>query len=322
MSIKISALLSLLLLCACADNSPTVRSAEVFGTQITIIINDLPQAEAAAAVAEVLLHWQDMHGRFHAWRAGETTEINRAIAAQQFPISLSAPMAKMLSLSIDYSRCSNGLFNPAAGQLVSLWGFHADVPPTRPPVAVADYLPPPMTEVKLRGRFLDSAPMIVRFDFGAIAKGAALDDARDILRRRGVKNALINAGGNILAMGKNNERPWRILLFPANMTLSLADGEAVATSGGGARYFIYEGRRYHHIINPRSGTSAAEIVAATALSDDLQHAGALSDAAATALAIADSEEAGVIVENFGLAAALQISTAGSWHLFADMARRL
>ena len=123
MSIKISALLPLLLLCACADNSPTVRSAEVFGTQIMIIINDLPQAEAVAAVAEVLLHWQDMHGRFHAWRAGETTEINRAIAVQQFPISLSVPMAKMLSLSADYSRRSNGLFNPAAGQLVSLWGF-------------------------------------------------------------------------------------------------------------------------------------------------------------------------------------------------------
>ena len=75
----------------------------------------------------------------------------------------------------------------------------------------------------------------------------ALDEAREILRSHQIHNALINIGGNILALGNNGGSPWRIELRPATTQPSLGviilkDGEAVATSGGGERRFIYQGK--------------------------------------------------------------------------------
>ena len=305
---------------------PVERTAEIFGTQITVVILDMPEEPAAAAIGEIFAHFEDMHRRFHAWRPGELEEVNRAVAENKLPLAVSAQMAAMLSLSADYARHSEGLFNPAAGELFRLWGFHADSPPEKPPspAAIAAHVraPPDMREIELRGRILHAAPLRARFDFGAIAKGAALDAAKKILRRRGVQNALINVGGNIMALGKNGGRRWRILLTlgKAEKIIELKDGEAAATSGEAARFFIYEGRRYHHIIHPRTGKPAENISAASAVSGDLQNAGAVSDAAATALVIADEAEAGRITENFGLAAALRADADGKIRVFAGVER--
>ena len=281
----------------------TTRAAEIFGARITIIIYDFPAERANAAINNVLEHFEDMHRRFHPWQKGETATINRAIANKQLPITVSAPMAIMLSLSIDYARRSNGLFNPAAGKLFGLWGFHSDTLPKTPPsqsaIHAAIAVLPDMQKIILSERILKYTPPATQFDFGAIAKGAALDDAKSILRQRGIKNALINIGGNILAMGNNGKRPWQILLYPKTLTIALNDGEAVATSGDTVRAFIYQGKRYHHIIDPRTGYPAA-ISTASAISDDSKHAGAISDAAATALVIANEDEARQIARNFNL----------------------
>ena len=302
-------------LSACGESPRTERTAEIFGTQITVIVVGGAAQERTAAIGEVFAHFHKMHRQFHAWREGELAKINRAIAADELPITVSAPMAAMLSLSADYARHGNGLFNPAAGELFALWGFHSDDTPARPPPpqAIADYLSaaPQMRDVVLRGTVLQSAPPRAKFDFGAIAKGAALDAARDILRRRGISGALINVGGNILAIGDNGRRPWKVRLHPAGVYAELADGEAVATSGDGARFFVYAGRRFHHLINPRTGVPSDSAAAATAISGDLQNAGAISDAAATALAIATEKEAREIAHNFALTAALQVDKRGS-----------
>ncbi|MGI9307313.1 MAG: FAD:protein FMN transferase, partial [Gammaproteobacteria bacterium] len=256
----------------------TERAAEIFGTKITITILNLPEAQAAAAIGDALAHMENMHRRFHAWRPGELHALNQIAAAGKLPATVSAPMAAMLSQSAEYSRRSEGLFNPAAGGLFRLWGFHADTPPKKPPsaAAVSVYLAalPDMRNIKMRGQVLQSAPDTAQFDFGGIAKGAALDAAKKILLRRGVKNALINVGGNIMALGKNGKRQWRILLHPAGRRVELKDGEAAATSGDSQRFFIYEGRRYHHIIDPRTGNPAQNASAASAISDDAQNAGA------------------------------------------------
>lgn len=302
------------LLSACSDLSRTERETEIFGTQITMIVAGGTEAERTAAIAETFAHFQQMHRRFHAWREGELAEVNRAVAAGALPLTVGAPMAAMLSLSADYARRGNGLFNPAAGELFALWGFHSDETPRRPPspeeITAALSASPQMSDVALRGTVLVFAPSRTRFDFGAVAKGAALDAARDIVRRRRVSGALINVGGNILAVGDNGGRAWKIFVHPAGVFVSLADGEAVATSGGGARFFVYEGRRYSHLINPRTGTPSDSVFGASAISDDPQNAGAISDAAATALAIADEDEAREIANNFALSAALQVGTNG------------
>lgn len=310
---------------ACGQPPQTVRNSEVFGTQVSVIIN-APAAPATAAIGEVFAHFDSMHRRFHAWREGELARVNRAIAGGGLPLTVSAPMAQMIILSADVTRRSGGLFNAAGGGVFALWGFHAEVPPQQPPPPhlIAAYLSaaPQMQDIQLRGGVLESAAAAVQLDFGGVAKGVALDAARDILRRRGIKNALINIGGNILSMGQNNGRPWRVRLSPAGGVVALADGEAVATSGDSVRFFIHEGRRYHHIIDTRTGYPAALVTAASAISNDRQHAGAFSDAAATALVIANKEEAQKIAKKFALTAALQVTTDGKMYPLAAMARRL
>ena len=171
-------------------------------------------------------------------------------------------MSDMLALSADYGARSEHLFNPAIGRLVALWGFHADVMPDKPPAPgkISAFVanPPTLQDMILAdGVLMDIHPR-AQLDFGAIAKGVALDEAREILRSHQIHNALINIGGNILALGNNGGSPWRIELRPATTQPSLGviilkDGEAVATSGGGERRFIYQGKVYHHILDWRSG---------------------------------------------------------------------
>jgi FAD:protein FMN transferase len=108
-----------------------------------------------------------------------------------------------------------------------------------------------------------------------------------LLRAHGIEHAIVNAGGDLRAIGRRGERPWRIGIRAPRDSRVLAaievrDDEAVFTSGDYERYFEYQGRRYHHILDPRSGYPTEGITSVTIL-----HANAgLADAAATALLVA------------------------------------
>lgn len=285
----------------------------VFGTRVAITFPDDSGQERAqqAAVEEIFALFGDMHRRFHPWRDGELRQVNAHIAAGRLPLTVSAPMAEMIARAKEYSALSGGLFDPGIGALVRLWGFHADTLPQAPPppAAVAMLLESRagMGKIAISGRRLLAAPAAVQLDFSALAKGVALDEARAVLRRHGIANALIDIGGNIMALGKNSSRPWRVAIAPDRsqapaLQVLLHDGEAVATSGGSERHFIHEGRRYHHIIDPRSGYPAAETAAAAVIASGRQ-AGAVSDALATALVIADADEMQRMLPRFGVALA-------------------
>jgi thiamine biosynthesis lipoprotein len=141
----------------------------------------------------------------------------------------------------------------------------------------------------------------VQLDLGGYAKGYALDRAAAILRQQGVANALINIGGNVMALGRKGDRPWQVgIQHPRAPTpiaaLALYDGEAIGTSGDYQRYFEVDGRRYSHLIDPRTGAPVTETEAVTVLVTPRPGAGVLSDVASKPIFIA----------------------AGSWR---DMARR-
>ena len=139
-----------LLAAGCGGEKQTVRAAEIFGTRITLIVSGMAEERAAAAIGDSFAHMETMHRRFHAWREGELLRVNRAIAAAALPMTVSAPMAAMITLAADCERRAEGLFAPAAGALFSLWGAHNN-PPSRPPSAekIAAHLPP--RECKTRG---------------------------------------------------------------------------------------------------------------------------------------------------------------------------
>ena len=322
---------ALFFLAGCAEEGVR-RETEVFGTRAEIIAPDADEKIAGKAIGAVFAKFHQSHRRFHPWRQGETADINRAVAAGDLPITVSAEMAAMLSLSAEGEVKSGGVFNPAIGALVSLWGFHSEKLPTAPPddAALDKWLenPPSLKTMRLRGNALLHLHPLARMDFGAAAKGAALDDARRVLRAHGIQNALVNAGGNILALGQNGGRKWRVALRPARQaatigTAELEDGEAVAVSGGGEKFFTHGGVRYHHILDPRTARPAAAVWAAGVIAPAGENAGALSDIAATALALAENESAAKkTLSAFGISAAFRVSPDGEIWTTEEMRKRL
>ena len=180
------------------------------------------------------------------------------------------------------------LFNPALGQLIALWGFHTDsFTPHRPdPARLAALVAarPQMADLTITGNTVTSRNPAVQLDLGGYGKGYALDRAAAILKAHGVGNALINIGGNVLALGSKGDLPWRVGIQNPRKpqplaSLPLRDGEAIGTSGDYQRFFEMDGERYCHLLDPRSGRPARGTQAVTVLITPRPGAGTLSDAA-------------------------------------------
>ena len=256
--------LALVLLTGCSRGEVFHHEAYVFGTRVDVAVHGDSQAEADAAAAAVLREFDRLHRAYHAWEPSELTALNESLARGE-TAAVSDELAAILKDAQRIAATGDQLFNPALGGLIALWGFHADnFVPQRPDAAKLQALldaAPSMADLVIDGNRVDSRNPAVQLDLGGYAKGYALDRAATILRANGVDNALINIGGNVMALGKKGDQPWRIGIqhprMPAPLaTLPLYDGEAVGTSGDYQRYFELEGERYAHLLDPRTGQPA------------------------------------------------------------------
>ncbi len=300
----------------------------VFGTLVDITIAGVPHDQAAAAVADIARDFQTMHGEWHAWQAGGLlAQLNQAIAeGKSLPVN--ARTRELIQISQRMSAHSDGLFNPAISRLIALWGFHGADPATwQPPApaAIASLLAarPSMADLQIQGDSVSCANPAVRLDFGAVAKGYAVDLALTRLQTLGIRNAMVNAGGNLRAMGQNGGRPWRVGIRHPNgkdvlASVELQEGEAVMTSGGYERYHEYQGKRYAHIIDPRNGYPVAETASVTVIHPN----GAEADAASTALAVAGKTDWQRIAQHMGMTQVLLMDASGTVHMTPAMAARV
>lgn len=310
-------------------------SSYVFGTlaRITVVADD--PGHAQRVVARVLREFDRMHRDLHAWQPGELVALNEAIARGDKEIATTAEIAALVEDTRQLSERSAGLFNPAIGKLVALWSFHRDQPggplPDQAEIARVVGAHPQMADLTVRGTTVGSSNRAVRLDFGGYAKGYALDRAAAILRDGGIASALVNVGGNILALGKHGATPWRIGLEdpraasgPPQLlgTIELADGEAIGTSGDYRRFYIAGGKRYSHIIDPRSGYPATGIRSVTVVVPPRPGAGALSDAASKPLFIAGPLGWRESADNLGITQALLVDDEGQLQVTPELARRL
>ena len=139
-------------------------------------------------------------------------------------------------------------------------------------------------KIKIEGNLIILEPGM-SVDLGGIAQGYAADRAALILRQRHVKSAIIDIGGEVLAIGRAPQnRPWRVgIRNPRGKgiieTVELQDS-AVSTSGDYEKFFIIENERYPHIINPKTGMPAQEFASVTVFADNATFADALSTAIA------------------------------------------
>ena len=324
--------LCLLLLVSCAKAPSLIqREAYVFGTRVEVSLWGESGETARQALAAVLAEFDRLHRMLHAWQPSELTALNAAIARGERAIAVSPELAFILRDAAAIAAQSGQTFNPAIGKLVALWGFHSDeFEPALPDPAAVDALvraAPRMSDLSIEGERVTSRNRAVQLDLGGYAKGYALDRAAAILKAKGVGNALINIGGNVLALGSKGGAPWRVGIqhprAPSPLaTLELHDGEAIGTSGDYQRYFELDGRRYCHLLDPRTGRPAEGVQAVTVLIAPGARAGTLSDALSKPLFVAGAGDWRGLAQRLGVDHALRIDGDGVMHVTAAFRRRL
>ncbi len=286
-----------LLLTACTKAPLHQQESFVFGTRVEVLIAGLDEAKARPAAAAVLREFDRLHRTYHAWQPSELSALNEAIAAGKTQ-EVTPEMAALIADAQRITSSGEQLFDPGIGGLIKLWGFQSDEfkAALPDPAALASWRAarPGIADMQLDGLQASSRNRAVALDFGGYLKGVALDRAAVILREQGVSNALINIGGNVMALGTKNGERWRVgIQHPRQpgplASVALDDGEAIGTSGDYQRYFELDGKRYCHLLDPRSAAPVAHTQSLSVLITPRPAAGTLSDAASKPLFIAGAE---------------------------------
>lgn len=315
-------------LAGCQPRPLYQQQAYVFGTLVEVTVAD-DTPEAAPAVSAVLARFDALHRQLHAWQPSELSALNAALARGE-TMTVSPELAAMLRDAQGLAARSDELFNPAIGGLIALWGFHADAPQAKVPdtaeVAAWVARQPRMADLVIDDTTVGSRNPAVQLDLGGYAKGRALDEAVATLRAHGIQNALVNVGGNVIALGQRDGRPWRVGVQhprkPGTLaTLDLHDGEAIGTSGDYQRYFEVDGRRYSHLIDPRSGLPAAGLQSVTVLVAGKQ-AGTRSDALSKPLFLDGAPRLADNAVRLGVTGYLAVDVAGRLHVSPAIKARL
>jgi thiamine biosynthesis lipoprotein len=315
-------------LAACTPPPLVQQQSYVFGTLVEISVQGAPEAQARQATAAVLARFDALHRQLHAWQPSELSRLNAALA-QGKSATVTPELAAMLADAQALAVQSDELFNPAIGGLIALWGFHADAPQSRVPDAgaIASWVQrqPRMGDLHVERNVVWSDNPAVQLDLGGYAKGRALDDAVTILKQHGIRNALVNIGGNVIALGQHGDRAWRVGIQhprqPGTLaTLDLHDGEAIGTSGDYQRYFESGGRRYSHLIDPRSGRPASGMQSVTILVRG-ERAGTRSDALSKPLFIDGAARLAGHAAQLGIDDYLAVDAAGRMSVSPAMRAR-
>lgn len=323
----VAAVLAAALLAGC-ERPPeeTKLRFTAMGTLVDVTIYGVPPDRARAAGERVESLFRDLHRAWDPWGDGALGQVNRSLAAGE-PAALDPDLRQVLARARDLSGRSDGLFEPALGSLVKLWGFSRDeAQPEHPPPTAAIEV-----ELARHAAIADllnsgsrlSGPPGVMLDLGGFAKGVAVDRAVELLQRAGIANAIVNAGGDLRAIGRRGERPWRIGIRhprkPGVLAAIEVQGDgAIFTSGDYERYFVHNGTRYHHILDPRTGRPAQGVASVT-----VAHAeSGLADAAATALFVAGAENWPATAAQLGITEAMVIDTEGNISMTPAMQRRV
>lgn len=321
-------LLAALLLGACDRRDDTVQEQQfiAFGTLISVTLYDANDEQAQRAFTELEQLFNQMHRDWHAWEPGPLVELNQALAtegAAEVPPSIQP----LLEPAQRLSRASGGLFDPAIGGLLALWGFQSEDPPQRPPepaaIAAQAAKHASMADLTLEGSRLSTGNRAVKLDFGGFAKGYAAQYGAEYLRALGIHNAIVAVAGDIHVIGMRGDRPWRVGIrhprAPGVLAATeLRDGESISTSGDYERYFEFDHRHYHHLLDPRTGYPAEGVTSVTVIARD----GATADAGASALFIAGPKDWRRVARAMNIEQAMLVDADGVVHMTPAMAERL
>lgn len=282
------------------------------GSSLRVAVWTADQAGAARAIDAVFAEFDRLESALSVWRPG--SDVNRLNAsAGQGSVPVGPDTLRVLEAAEEASRLTQGKFDVTFGTLADIWKFDQDQDnrvPTREEIAarlpLVDHT---AVRVNRQAGTAEITRAGVRVHLGGIGKGYAVDRAVELLRNAGFSNFLIQAGGDLFASGRRGDRRWRVGLSDPRgtegatfATIDLLD-ETFSTSGDYERFFVKDGVRYHHILDPATGQPArlcrsVTILARSALTADWASTGVfiLGPRAGMALVESRSDVEAVIVD--------------------------
>lgn len=279
------------------------ETCTLVGTVVSVEISGLPPSAIPTIMDEVWAEANRLEKLFSKYLPGsEVSRINRD--AFKNPVRVSGEMISVLKRAREVSELTGGAFDITVGPLLKVWGFFPERKGRVPAKAEVEEA---LRKVDWRSVIINRTEGSVRLlrpkmeiDLAGLAKGYIVDRITAFLMKKGIKSALINAGGDIYCLGR---RPggggWRVgVEHPRRegevlMVLELRD-RAVASSGDYRNYFIRRRKRYSHIIDPRTGRPARSgVVETTILASDCLTA----DALATAVFVLGAEKGMELLNN-------------------------
>ncbi len=265
--------LSALLMMSCvSDQKQSLHRASrlLMGTLVEItVVGEGEKAKTAAEAIFSEIKRVEALTSFHS--PSELMRVNDN--AGKGPVKTDPELLELIAESLRIAQKTHGAFDPTVGPLSRLWQFSGS---NEPRIPEESEIREALTKVGWIRIKIDSAAGTIllpepgmALDLGGIAKGYALNHVARIIEKLGVSGALVNIGGDILALGeKEPGKPWRVgVEDPRNprgiVAVTLLKDRVIVTSGDYERYFIKDGKRYHHILDPVTGYPADKLQSAT-----------------------------------------------------------
>jgi thiamine biosynthesis lipoprotein len=309
--------LLLTFLCACTSHKERIyrKSKILMDTFVTITVVSNSENSAGKAIDNAFSEIERLEKLSNFFSSeSEVSRINKNAGISG--VRVLPDILDMLNKAIMVSEKTEGSFDVTIGPVISLYDFHKKIKPEESVIkknlSLVNYRYLIINRDKSTA-FLKKKGMLI--DLGGISKGYAADKAVETLKRNGINSGLVSIAGDIKAFGlKPDGKPWKIGIrnprIPPNpplvkggkggfsddimATLELED-MAISTSGDYERFFIIDGRRYHHLLSPRTGYPAQKCQSVSVITKE----GAFTDAFATGVFILGLEKGIKVLEKLG-----------------------
>jgi len=296
---KISAISLIFLLSSCGNNA-TLKQIDGKTMGTTYSVKVVSGSELRVTKEEIDERLKEINKVFSNWDPYSELSLLDSEPVNEW-VQASDELIFVLNESKKIMHKTAGAFDPGIGRVIDVWGFgprRVDEMPDRNEIEDAVRLSS-LTNLVI-GNTKIKKTVDIHINLSAIAKGYAVDEIAELLKRKGITDFLVEIGGEVVALGKNIEQQWTVGIEMPNSESAIPitlNNKAIATSGNYRNFFIWEGEKYNHIIEPGTGLPVRSDLASVSV---IHPQTMIADAYATAMMVMGSERSIVLAKQLDL----------------------
>jgi len=309
-----------LLLPTCLNADWQKQEADIMGTVITVELWHESANQGSKQVDAIMREMRRIDELMSSYKPdSELSAVNAGAASG--PVKVSTELLGMIKRALEYSDITSGSFDITYASAGQHYDYRNNKKPDKAQLRAA------LPAINYRHIKIDRSASTVEFlhpgvriDLGGIAKGYAVDRGMSLLQQAGVTIALISAGGDTRVIGKRRDRPWHIgIRNPRDedsiVSMIPLENSAISTSGDYQHFFVEDGVRYHHILDPKTGTSSYGVLSSSVIGKFATDTDALS----TGIFILGVEKGMQLIDSIADIEAIIIDNRGDMHYSAGLA---